>query len=175
MKKYLILALLSVVIIFLVLFANFGGFKSVEFKEMDKRKITVVGKPFEGKANTKEFGDLFKEMEDIAKIYPELSLTAVYLQNPTDKNNYSVKAFIGISGDLTDLTYENLDKRTFDFRHTIYARKKAHPLLTRLSLNIKEYAKAKGWDLNPEVRVEYYYNDRDMAVEIPYSSAISSN
>lgn len=173
MKKYFLLAFVSFVIIFLVMFANFGGFKSVNYSENTDRKITVVGKLFEGKANSSAFGDAFKEMDELGKNKSQLVLTAVYLENPTKENDYAVKAFIGLSGDLTDVSFQNLEKRSFEYPKTVMAQKEAHPLLTRLALNIKEYANKKEYQLDPEIRIEYYYNDRHMALEVPYS--ISSN
>ncbi len=173
MKKYFLLAFVSFVIIFLVMFANFGGFKSVEYSEKTDSKITVVGKLFEGKANSSAFGNAFKEMDKLGKNHSNLVLTAVYLENPIKENNYSVKAFIGLSGNLENVSFQNLEKRTFEYPKTIMAQKEAHPLLTRLSLSIDEYAKAKNYTLDPNIRIEYYYGERNMALEVPYS--ISSN
>lgn len=74
-----------------------GTFNTVTYIERDNVSYLLYGKEYNGPIRDQAWMDLFKEMEKAAAIDSSLKLVAYYENEPTEKNDYSVKAFVGVS------------------------------------------------------------------------------
>jgi len=154
-------------LVIVIISAAFGGFKEPEITEKKNSSYIVYGIPFEGNLNSPEFGELFTKIESKISQLGKGTLTAVYLSEPTAKNNFSGKAFVGVTFD-DDTEVSDLEEMIVNYEFSLYGRKKAHPAFTRIPLNLENYTKGKRMKLDNSRRIEFYFGDRDIAMEIPY-------
>ena len=94
-KKFLI-AIFSVILISVGIYAYFGGFSHPEISQITSPEIHVAGKEYKGSVKTEEFGNLFLEAGQLVeqkKITGELG--GIYYNDP-EKHRDSIHAFIGV-------------------------------------------------------------------------------
>ena len=156
-----------------IIFAFYNGwFNSVHYKEQTNTEYVLFGEQYDGPIKNKEWRVLFDKMDNIAQSDSALKLAAYYEKEPTKKNDFNVKAFVGVIGnkDISFFKEKGLGVDTVFFRQSIHASKEAHPFFQRLISDIYTYCDKNGKAMDKNQLIEIYHDENFMEVIAPYTA-----
>jgi effector-binding domain-containing protein len=160
MSKYLGVTAFVIVVLGIILYSYFGGFKSPEINVSNIENTSFWGKQFSGTIHDKGYGELFEEMEAIAEKTNE-PLCAIYFTDP-DKNSGKVDVFIGFKKET-----DNYNKIEIKGGNTIKAVLNASYMIIPFKIypKITEFAKANNLKTT-ETAIETYVSDKELVIEV---------
>ena len=151
-----------------------GGFQQIPFSRTSIQGYMMAGIPYKGKANDREFRELFEKVNaDYQAGKIKGTLAAIYYDTP-DADKGKVDALIGI------LVADSLSSIPDSYKYLYLAGTQAvraeitsHPAVAPAPDKLKQKLMDYAWQnqLKPQnFVIEKYINERNLQVEIPVKS-----
>lgn len=154
--------------VFMWYYNSLGGFNEIKVQANTNTTYLIQGKYFEGSVRSREFGEVFSEIESAINESGIQSFAVAYYEKaPSDLNGYNTKVFIGA------LITEDSLNRSFSFKEvsferSYYAEQEAKLLGVATKTKLEEMAEDSVVVLDPHRALEFYYSPERFGMEIPY-------
>ena len=168
--RYILLFLvISIVGIGIFFYYKMGGFNAPELSIINAPSYTIIGKPYHGRMNSKEFGKLFEEADMLIKSGKLKGHTCGLFENNPASGKDTVKAFIGIIPNTTiQETPKGFEVKTIAAHKVAQAHVLAHYMLApQVYPKLKEYADDKGIKISDAPALEIYNSENDVIIQLP--------
>src|SRR6185437_13547255 len=96
--RYILLSIaISIIGIGVFFYYKMGGFNAPELSIINAPSYTIVGKPYTGRMNSKEFGKLFEEADSLIKSGTIKGVSCAWFENNPESGKDTVTAFVGVA------------------------------------------------------------------------------
>ena len=172
MKKTQIIIAISVLIIIAasVIYAQLGGRKDIEIKNISTNGYLLIGKKYEGKRSSKQFGKLMNEVADLVKTNQIKGNFVVYHFINPDSEQDTLNSLVGIIvADSSQTVPKDYIFAKFGTQKVLRATLKSHWLVSpnpaEVAQKLQAYALSNGFTLTDTI-LEKYNQDKEIITEI---------
>ncbi len=160
---------LSIAGIGVFFYYKMGGFNAPELSIVNAPAYTIVGKAYEGRMNSKEFGELFEEADSLVKTGTVKGTSCGLFANNPASGKDVVKAFVGVMPNApVQQVPKGFELRTEPARKVAQAHVTAHYMLApQVYPKLKEYADEKGIKINDTPALEIYKSEDEIIIQLP--------
>ena len=168
--RYILLSLvLGIIGLGVFFYYKMGGFNAPELSIINAPSYTIIGKPYTGRMNSKEFGKLFEEADSLIKSGTVKGVSCGWFENNPASGKDTVKAFIGIAVAASSSPLpKGFETKTIAPRKAAQAHVLAHYMLApQVYPKLKDFADDKGIKINDAPALELYNSENDVIIQLP--------
>jgi len=146
-----------------------GGFNAPELSIINAPSYTIVGKPYTGRMNSKEFGKLFEEADSLIKSGTIKGVSCAWFENNPESGKDTVKAFVGVATTTSPSALpKGFEVKTTSSRKVVQAHILAHYMLAPQTYSkLKDFADSKNIKVNDAPTLELYNSENDVIIQQP--------
>lgn len=172
MKKVQIITVLSVLIIVIasIIYAQLGGTKDIKITKVSTNGYLFIGKKYEGKRSSKQFGKLMNETADLVKTNQVQGFFAVYHFINPDSDKDTLNSLVGIIvADSTQTVPKEYTLKKIPSQEVLQAVIVSHWLVSpspaEVTQKLQAFALSNGFILGDTI-LEKYNIDKEIITEI---------
>jgi len=172
MKKVQIIIALSIVIIIIasIIYAQLGGTKDIRITKVSTNGYLFIGKKYEGKRSSKQFGKLMNETADLVKANQVKGSFAVYHFINPDSEKDTLNSLVGIIvSDSLQTAPQDYTLKKIPTQEVLQAVLISHWLVSpspaEVTQKLQAFALSNGFILGDTI-LEKYNKDKEIITEI---------